>query len=98
METVLMALCACAGLDIVAILEKMRAPLADLEIEADAERSADHPRVFTKIHLRFHIGGQGVARWQAERAVTLSVDKYCSVAAMLRQTAQLTHEVLLADR
>jgi uncharacterized OsmC-like protein len=39
-----------------------------------------------------------VARWQAERAVTLSVDKYCSVAAMLRQTAQLTHEVLLADR
>lgn len=97
METVLMALCSCAGIDIVAILQKMRAPLADLHIEADAERSPDPPRVFTRIHLRFHVWGEGLAREQVERAVALSVDKYCSVAAMLKQTAPLTYEILLRE-
>jgi putative redox protein len=97
METVLMALCSCAGLDIVAILQKMRAPLSDLHIEADAERSADPPRVFTKIHLRFHVWGEGLLPEQVERAVMLSVDKYCSVAAMLRRTAEITHEIILRE-
>jgi putative redox protein len=97
MEAVLMALCSCAGLDIVAILQKMRAPLADLHIEADAERSADPPRVFTKIHLRVHVRGEGLLSEQVERAVTLSVDKYCSVAAMLKHTAEITHEIILRE-
>ena len=97
METVLMALCSCAGLDIVEILQKMRAPLADLHIEADAERATEPPRVFTKIHLRFHVAGQGLAREQVERAVNLSIDKYCSVAGMLKQTAQITHEIILQE-
>jgi putative redox protein len=97
METVLMALCSCAGLDIVEILQKMRAPLANLHIEADAERASDPPRVFTKIHLRFHVWGEGLAREQVQRAVNLSLDKYCSVAGMVRETAQITHEIILRE-
>jgi len=97
METALMALCSCAGVDIVEILQKMRAPLAGLHIEADAERAADPPRVFTKIHLRFHVRGEGLAREQVERAVSLSIDKYCSVAGMLRHTARITHEISLRE-
>lgn len=95
METVLMGLCACAGMDVVEILEKMRANLADLHIEADAERAPAPPRVFTKIHLRFRLWGAGLAQEQAERAIALSLDRYCSVGAMLRSTAQLTHEVII---
>lgn len=97
METVLMALCACAGLDIVEILQKMRAPLADLHIEAEAQRATEPPRVFTEIHVRFHVWGQGLAREPVERAVNLSLDKYCSVAGMLKQTAQITHEIVLHE-
>lgn len=95
METVLMGLCGCAGMDVVEILEKMRASLADLHIEADAERAPAPPRVFTKIHLRFRLWGAGLTQEQAERAVALSLDRYCSVGAMLRSTAQLTHEVIV---
>jgi putative redox protein len=95
METVLMALCGCAGVDVVEILEKMRANLTDLHIEADAERAPEPPRVFTKIHLRFRLWGAGLTREQAERAVRLSLEKYCSVAAMLRSTAAITHEVIV---
>jgi putative redox protein len=95
METVLMGLCACAGMDVVEILEKMRAKLANLHIEANAERAAEPPRVFTKIHLRFRLWGAGLTRGQAERAVALSLEKYCSVAAMLRSTAQITSEVVV---
>lgn len=95
METLLMALCACAGMDVVEILEKMRANLADLHIEADAERAPDPPRVFTKIHLRFQMWGAGLTREQGERAVSLSLEKYCSVGAMLRSTAQISAEVVV---
>jgi putative redox protein len=97
MEAVLMALCSCAGLDVVEILQKMRAPLVDLHIEADAERAKEPPRVFTKIHLRFIVWGEGLTRDQMQRAVNLSLDKYCSVAWMLRQTVQITHEIILQE-
>jgi len=92
-----MALCSCAGLDVVEILQKMRAPLVDLHIEADAERAKEPPRVFTKIHLRFIVWGEGLTRDQMQRAVNLSLDKYCSVAWMLRQTVQITHEIILQE-
>lgn len=97
METVLMALCACSGIDVVEVLQKMRAPLMHLHIEADAERADSPPRVFTKIRLRYHVGGQGLTREQVQRAVSLSIDKYCSVAAMLRQTAELSHEIIVEE-
>ncbi|HEY6102680.1 MAG TPA: OsmC family protein [bacterium] len=97
METVLMALCSCAGLDIVEILQKMRAPFVDLHIEADAERASEPPRVFTKVHLRFIVWGESLTREQVERAVTLSLDKYCSVAGMVNRTAQITHEIILQE-
>lgn len=97
METVLMAACACSGIDVVEILEKMRAPLAALQIEAEAERANEPPRVFTKIRLCYRARGEGLTVDQVQRAVALSVDKYCSVSAMLRRTAELSYEVAVED-
>lgn len=95
METVLMALAGCTGMDVVSILRKMRAPLGGLRIEVEAERATDHPRVFTAIHLRYHLTGEGLRPEQVVRAVTLSQERYCSVSRMLRATARITYEVLL---
>lgn len=95
METVLMALAGCSGVDVVGILEKMRVPLQQLRIEVDAERADEHPRVFRTIRVRYVARGDGLTAEQLERAVNLSVDKYCSVAAMLRQSAELSTEVLV---
>lgn len=98
METVLMALAGCTGIDVVHTLAKMRAPLAGLVIDVAADRAPDHPKVFTAIRLRYVAWGLGLQRAQVERAVRLSQEKYCSVAAMLRATATLDLEVVVGDR
>jgi putative redox protein len=91
METVLLALAGCTGMDVVSILGKMRAPLGGLEIRVYAERVDDHPRIFTKIRLEYIFQGDGLRPEQAGRAVQLSQEKYCSVSAMLRASATLTY-------
>jgi putative redox protein len=96
MEAVLMALAGCTGVDVVDILQKMRAPLGGLAITVAAERGAEHPRVFTKIHLQYAVWGVGLERDEVERAVSLSQEKYCSVSAMLRRSAELTYEIALS--
>jgi putative redox protein len=96
MQTVLMAMAGCTGMDVVSILRKMRAPLDALTISVSAERAAEHPKLFTKIHLRYEFSGQGLLREQVEKAVALSLEKYCSVAAMLGRSATVTHEIAIA--
>jgi len=98
METVLAALAGCTGSDVTEILRKMRAPLEGLTISVEAERAVEHPRVFTKIHLRYAAWGAGLERDQVERAVTLSKDKYCSVSAMLSRATAITYELVVSER
>ena len=98
METVLFALAGCTGMDVVDVLRKMRAPLEGLAIDVEAERATEHPRVFTKIRLRYAAWGTGLRLDQVERAVSLSQEKYCSVSAMLRATAALTFDLSVSDR
>jgi len=95
MEAVLLALAGCTGMDVVSILRKKRAPLEELTIEVSAERATEHPKVFTKIHLRYLVRGAGLGEDDVRKAITLSQDKYCSVSAMLRQTAAITWDVAI---
>lgn len=97
METVLIALAGCTGMDVVPLLHKMRAPLESLTISVSSHRAPDHPKVFTDIHLRYVATGRGLQREQVERAVRLSQEKYCSVSAMLRKAATITYEVILEE-
>lgn len=97
METVLMALAGCSGIDVMEVLQKMRVNVTDLRIEVDADRAPDPPRVFTKIRLRYRASGQGLTREQIDRAVTLSLEKYCSVAAMLRHSADISYDIILDE-
>ena len=95
MQTVLLALAGCTGMDVVSILEKMRTPLEGLKIEVNGERATEHPKVFTRIHLRYVVRGAGLREEDVRKAIDLSQEKYCSVSAMLRATATITYEVLL---
>jgi putative redox protein len=96
MEAVLLALAGCTGMDVVSILKKKRTPLEGLTIEVGAERAPEHPKVFTKIHIRYVARGTGLRHEDVNRAVALSQDKYCPVAAMLRPSATLTWEVAVS--
>lgn len=90
MEALLHAHAACGAVDVVAILEKMRCPPESLRVEVEAERTDDHPRVFTAIRLRFVVSGD-VPEKKLARAVKLSAQTFCSVGAMLGATAEVSH-------
>jgi putative redox protein len=97
MELVLAGTAACTAADVVWILKKARQPVTDCVVDAEAERAPEDPKVFTRIHLRYHIRGNGLNRAQAERAVKLSKEKYCSATLMLAKTAEITFEVEIED-
>jgi len=97
MEMVLMGLGGCTAFDVVHILEKSREPIEDCVAELEAERAAEDPKVFTRIHLRFVVTGRGLSRAKVERAIELSAETYCSASAMIEKTAEITHELEVID-
>lgn len=78
-DTLLCALAACTGVDVVEILEKRRTPVEGLTIEVIGDRSGSTPARLTRIVLAYRIRGAAVERPHAERAIELAVTKYCSV-------------------
>lgn len=89
-ELFLIGLGGCTGMDVISILQKKRVPLNNLEIEIKAERADEHPRVFTKIDLKYIVYGENIKPEDVERAIDLSENKYCSATAMLRSTVEIT--------
>jgi putative redox protein len=87
----LTGLAGCSGIDVVDILEKMRVPFSNLTIEAQAEQTEEHPRVFKDIHIRFSISTGEEHRDKVEKAIALSLEKYCGVAAMLKKNSAIFH-------
>jgi putative redox protein len=97
MEMLLIGLAGCTGFDVVQILRKGRESVTGCEVEIEAERATDDPKVFTKIHLAYKITGRGLSQAKAERAVTLSKEKYCSASIMLGATAEMSYTLDVVD-
>ena len=97
MEMILVALCGCTSVDVVSILRKKRQPFTGVRVAATSERAPEPPRVFTRIHLTYTVGGTGLSRKAVEDAVALSKDKYCSVSKMLEKAAEISYEIVFAD-
>jgi len=97
METVLAGTGGCSAYDVVTILRKSRQPVKHCEVRIEAERAADDPKIFTRIHFHFVITGSGVKKEQVERAIHLSAEKYCSASIMLAKTARITHDFEIVD-
>jgi putative redox protein len=97
MELVLMGAGSCSAWDVVAILQKGRERVEDVIVELDADRAPEPPKVFTRIHLHFVVKGRGLSAAKVERAIALSVEKYCSAVAMLQKTATVTHDFEVVD-
>jgi putative redox protein len=97
MELVLMGAGSCSAWDVVEILQKGRERVEDVIVELDADRAPEPPKVFTRIHLHFVVKGRGLSTAKVERAIALSVEKYCSAVAMLQKTATVTHDFEVVD-
>jgi putative redox protein len=97
MELVLMGTGGCSAFDVVHILEKGREKIEDVVVELDADRAESDPKVFTRIHMHFIVKGRGLSVHKVERAISLSVEKYCSASAMMAKTATVTHDFEVVD-
>ena len=97
MELVLIGTGGCSAFDVVHILEKGREQAEDCVVELDADRAETDPKDFTRIHMHFIVKGRGLSRQKVERAIALSVEKYCSASAMMAKTATVTHDFEVVD-
>lgn len=95
MLTLLLAAAGCTGSDVISILQKMRVKVEELRIDVSGERREQKPRRYTAIHLDYHLRGEGLDEAKATRAVTLSVEKYCSVLHSLAPDIRITHGLTL---
>ena len=98
MEMVLMALGGCTATDVVVILEKKRQKLESLEVICSGERAAGPPAVWVKLDVLFRLRGK-IDEGALKHAIELTKEKYCSVAAMLRKTTEISwrYELLSAE-
>ena len=96
-RTLLAAVGACTGIDVVSMLKKMRVPFDSLSISVGADAAEAHPKVYTQMKIIYHLRGAGLEehREQIEHAVSLSQEKYCSVSAMLRKAMEVSAEILI---
>jgi putative redox protein len=90
-ELLLFALGGCTSSDVIPILRKKRVPLKGYEVHLKGNVREEHPQVFTDIHVEYVFYGDGVNCADVERAIELSMTKYCSVTAMLRDSVKITH-------
>jgi len=97
LEMLLIGLAGCTGFDVVQILKKGRESVTGCDVEVEAERATEDPKVFTKIHIAYRVSGRGLSQAKAERAVTLSKEKYCSASIMLGATAEMSTSLTVID-
>ena len=98
-ELVAVALAGCTAFDVINILRKKRQRVTGYEVHVEAEQVGEPPQVFSRVRIRHLIRGYDVDRGAVEAAIRLSEEKYCSVGAMVRKTAEFetTYEITRED-
>ena len=89
----LSGLAGCSGIDVVEILKKMRVEFSDLEITCEAEQTEESPKVFKEIQLIFSLKVNPADADKVKKAIDLSMEKYCGVAAMLRKNSAINYKL-----
>ncbi len=93
----LTALAGCTAMDVISILRKMRVEPDDFSVEAEANVSDEHPKVFTEIKLTYRLSGKDLPKDKIEKAVNLSQERYCGVSAMLQKAAPVAYEIIIEE-
>lgn len=89
MEMLLVSVAACTAADVISILEKKRQAISAYKVEIEGDRRDEHPRAFTKFRIHHIVRGRDVSEQAVAQAIELSNEKYCSVAATVRPTAEI---------
>ncbi len=85
----LSALAGCSGLDVASLIKKMKLEVDSFKIEIDANLTEEHPKYYDKVDMNFHFFGKNLDEKKLQKAVNLSIEKYCGVMEMFRQFAKV---------
>ena len=85
----LSSLAGCSGLDVASLIKKMKLKVADFKIEIEANLTEEHPKYYDKVTMEFHFFGNELNESKLQKAVDLSIEKYCGVMEMFRQFSEL---------
>ncbi|WP_431157147.1 OsmC family protein [Winogradskyella poriferorum] len=89
----LSSLAGCSALDVISILNKMNEEIDDFKIEVSGELTEEHPKYYHTVVVDYHFYGADINKKKCQRAVDLSVEKYCGVMEMFRQFATVTTNI-----
>ena len=93
----LTSLAGCTAMDVASLLKKMRAEVADFKIEVEANLTEEHPKVYDKVKVIYKFYDKDFQKDKIEKAVNLSVDRYCGVFEMFRKFSDISHEIKYFD-
>ncbi len=93
----LSSLAGCSGLDVISILNKMRVELDNFEIKIEAELTDEHPKYYKKVKVDYYFYGKDLDKEKINKAVTLSVERYCGVMEMFRKFAEVKTEIFFKN-
>ena len=92
------SLAGCTGMDVVSLLKKMRAEVDHLEIDVTGSLTDEHPKFYSDVLVEYRFYGSDLKKDKIEKAVNLSVERYCGVMEMFRQFANITIDVVLIEK
>jgi putative redox protein len=97
MELLLVGFGGCTGMDIISILRKKKQQVSGLEINVKGEKSDTAPKIYKTVHVEYMVKGRDVEKAAVERAIKLSLEKYCSVGATLAKAGTITHSYRIME-
>lgn len=92
MQMLLMGVGGCTAIDMIDILRKQRQPLVNLEIQVSGERGEEYPKPWKSMHVHYIFYGNGLDPKKVERAIDLSIEKYCGAHATVAGVAAMSHD------
>ncbi|MCF6182938.1 OsmC family protein [Lutibacter sp.] len=92
-KMMLTSLAGCTAMDVISLLKKMRAEVANFNVLVEANLTDEHPKYYDKVHVTYQFFGSDFKKDKIEKSVNLSVERYCGVMEMFRQFAKVTTEI-----
>jgi putative redox protein len=90
----LVAMAGCTGLDVVSLMKKMRQEVEYFNLIVEGDTEDEHPNAFIRMHIIYELRGKDLDPEKIEKAISLSMDRYCGVSAVYKKAdIQITHEV-----
>lgn len=93
----MVALAGCTGMDVASILKKMRENVEEFTVHVEGDVTEEHPKRFEGMKVIYKLRGKGIDRKNVEKAVNLSISRYCGVSANYAEAFPIDHEIIIEE-